>query len=99
MFPPSVTENPEAWLNAVWESLQRAGDHYAENAELLQDESGFVGFLYLKDSLPPGVKRDVSQYIKKYSRLAGWAVRSVSFRRDYIRIEASSAESSFTKKR
>jgi hypothetical protein len=100
MFPPEVTEEPERWLNNLWLSLRRAGDHFGNNARVFEKEDGTVeAVLYLQDRLPSDISRTVNEYIKGYSKACGWSVRSCRIEKGQVVLRASRASSSLSRKR
>jgi hypothetical protein len=62
----------------LWESLRRAGDHWAHDVGLDEDgEDQAVLTLILLHALPKGTQPVVTRYIKLFLQENGWAVASV----------------------
>lgn len=94
MYPPKPSDNPSEWLNGLWLSLQRGGDHFGGDAHLERGDEGQV-LLRTKMArpLPKEIKPVVLTYMKQYARICGWNVK-VRFDKGYCLLEASSRAAS-----
>lgn len=99
MFPPKPSTNASEWLNGLWSSLQRAGDHFGSDAHLENGSDGSVRLrTRMEKALPKEIKPVVLTYMRQYARICGWDVK-VKFEKNYCVLEASSrAASSASKK-
>lgn len=88
MFPPTPTNNPQEWLQDLYSSLKRAGDHFSDDAVLQQNGDETTLVLYLRDKLPDDGPRLLSRYIKEYSKAVGWSTK-VSCTQRYVRLISS----------
>ena len=90
MFPPKPSDNPDAWLTSLWQSLMRAGDHFAEGGELHRDDEGRASLrIRMSTPLPKEAKKPVVAYMKQYAQACGWGMR-VKFEKNYIALIATS---------
>ncbi len=99
MFPPKPSQNPSEWLNGLWSSLQRGGDHFGQDAHLETTPEGKTAMRSrMARQLPKDLQPVVTTYMKQYARACGWRL-NVKFSKGYCVLEAaSSAESSASKK-
>lgn len=79
-------------LKDLFESLQRAGDHWDLGTSLSTDATprGYEALLPLKARLPRGAALPLSQYIRGFLRARGWACLVYVFP-GYVRLILSSA--------
>lgn len=79
----------------MWASLQRAGNHFTDEARLEErPNSKYEVLLGLRQQLPQEMRSIVVEYIKSYAEASGWAVEKVRVTRYYVFLRASSSPSS-----
>jgi hypothetical protein len=76
MFPPKETEDPQVLVRGLWESLQRAGEHFRDEASLIETEDGFLATLYPHTRLSSETKKLISSFSKSYAKTAGWKMKT-----------------------
>jgi hypothetical protein len=78
------------WVEALKESLSRAGDHIAPDAPIDSGVSELGDHYRLKlwHTLPKGGKSYVTQYIKLFAKEHQWKVIKVNHSKFYIEIIA-----------
>ena len=83
----------------MWESLQRAGGHFSDDAQIdqLEDGSYFIK-LFLKDTLPPSSVLHVYNFIREYGAECGWKVKKVSLQKTYVLMVVDRESSKLFKK-
>lgn len=96
MFPPKPNDDPREWLDGLWSSLQRAGHHFGNEADIQPTEEGVEMRAQMNETLPTAMKGPVLDYMKKYARACGWRV-SVRFEKRYALVRASRASSNASK--
>lgn len=98
MFPPKPSDNPQEWLNGLWLSLQRGGDHFGGEASLHENEEGdFIVRSRMNADLPSNIRKTVTAYMKQYAQASGWDLKA-SFKKNYVELLLSRAASSSSKK-
>jgi hypothetical protein len=76
----------------LWASLCRAGDHWHDEALLVNEPDGSIKVvLKLRSQLPEGSKKDVSEYIRGYLQEVGHRVRRVKITKRYAEIIVSNS--------
>lgn len=93
MYPPKPSNNPLEWMNAMWQSLQRASDCFGGEAVARPEDDELVLDVRLTGALTKEMKEAASTYMKKYARACGWRV-NVAFKKGYVRLSAASRPAS-----
>lgn len=98
MYPPVRQPTVKEWLEALWASLQRAGEHFSTVADVEEDNRRRVSVkLFLQRPVPKEAQQPLKEYIQQYSFQSGWAVSSLKMTTRYVSFSASRATSRFSK--
>ena len=87
---PKATMEAEAVLTQLFDSLQRAGDHWVPGGELNPKGKGYEAIATLRAAIPPDARKAVAEYIKEYIRELGWKA-SAKVSTSQVRITLSRA--------
>lgn len=99
VFPPSPNEDLQKVVTGMWESLQRAGEHFDGEAQILPREGGSDVVLYLKERVPKDAPRFIKSFVLEYMKQSGWKAERLRMQNGYLTLFASRAESSLSKNR
>ena len=73
----------------MWESLRRGGDHWYNEAVLLEEEGDTIVVLRLLLPLPTDAKKSISEYAKEYLLATGHKVKRIRFTKSYVEVRVS----------
>jgi hypothetical protein len=94
MFPPETSYDPMIWVDGLWRSLSRAGNHFGQDALIEKTERGATRIMIpLKAALPPGAAKPILGYVREYARACGWQIEKTSLQKHYLLFIASIAKS------
>jgi len=81
---------PNSVIEQLWNSLCRAGGHWAEDVLLIEEGEKFEAYFYIEDTLPSGAASHIRNYAQSFLALQGWTAKT-KLTRHYLRVELSKA--------
>jgi hypothetical protein len=92
MYPPKVTDSLEESASNLLASLQRGGDQWTGEVNMLDTGDGCTRFaLRLNQPIPEAARKDLMAYAREYIRRSGWKVRGVKMVKRYLEVIVSNA--------
>lgn len=79
------------WVCELGNSLQRAGEHFVDEVQVLEEQTGTRVVLRLHHTLPRDGIAPCKEYIKQHGETHGWNVSSVQIKPRYVTFVVSKA--------